>query len=145
MVCVLHLVVTTSAINGIFYNSSSMLSNLFISLLRKVIPDSVRMPAYIVIVASFVTIIQFLLQGFVPSIYDALGTYIPLIIVNCIIWDVQSHMLLRTQHFHQCLMVSEWDLVSHSYHNPWVQSESYLVAEQSFQQEVFHFGTEVYL
>ena len=63
------LAVTTSAINGIGMGLSTtavlMLSNLFISLLRKVIPDSVRMPAYIVIVASFVTIIQFLLQGFV--------------------------------------------------------------------------------
>ena len=78
------LAVTTSAINGIGMGLSTtavlMLSNLFISLLRKVIPDSVRMPAYIVIVASFVTIIQFLLQGFVPSIYDALGIF-----VNCII------------------------------------------------------------
>ena len=78
------LAVTTSAINGIGMGLSTtavlMLSNLFISLLRKVIPDSVRMPAYIVIVASFVTIIQFLLQGFVPSIYDALGIYIPLIL-----------------------------------------------------------------
>ena len=83
------LAVTTSAINGIGMGLSTtavlMLSNLFISLLRKIIPDSVRMPAYIVIVASFVTIIQFLLQGFVPSIYDALGIYIPLIVVNCII------------------------------------------------------------
>ena len=83
------LAVTTSAINGIGMGLSTtavlMLSNLFISLLRKVIPDSVRMPAYIVIVASFVTIIQFLLQGFVPSIYDALGIYIALIVVNCII------------------------------------------------------------
>ena len=83
------LAVTTSAINGIGMGLSTtavlMLSNLFISLLRKVIPDSVRMPAYIVIVASFVTIIQFLLQGFVPSIYDALGIYIPLIVVNCIV------------------------------------------------------------
>ena len=83
------LAVTTSAINGIGMGLSTtavlMLSNLFISLLRKVIPDSVRMPAYIVIVASFVTMVQFLLQGFVPSIYDALGIYIPLIVVNCII------------------------------------------------------------
>ena len=52
---------------------------------RKMIPDSVRMPAYIVVVASFVTIVQFLLQGFIPSLYDSLGIYIPLIVVNCII------------------------------------------------------------
>ena len=62
-----------------------MMSNLFISLLRNVIPDKVRMPAYIVIVASFVTMVQLLLQGFIPVLYDALGIYIPLIVVNCII------------------------------------------------------------
>ena len=62
-----------------------VLSNMLISMLRKVIPDSVRMPAFIVVVASFVTIVQFLLEGFVPSLYDALGLYIPLIVVNCII------------------------------------------------------------
>ena len=61
------------------------MSNMMISLLRKVIPDGVRMPAYIVIVASFVTIVQFLLQGFIPTLYSALGIYIPLIVVNCII------------------------------------------------------------
>ena len=58
---------------------------MMISMLRKMIPDSVRMPAYIVVVASFVTIVQFLLQGFIPSLYDSLGIYIPLIVVNCII------------------------------------------------------------
>ena len=58
---------------------------MLISMLRKIIPDSVRMPAFIVVVASFVTIVQFLLEGFVPSLYDALGLYIPLIVVNCII------------------------------------------------------------
>ena len=61
------------------------MSNLFISLLRNIIPDKVRMPAYIVVVASFVTIVQLLLQGFIPVLYDALGIYIPLIVVNCII------------------------------------------------------------
>lgn len=83
------LAVTTSAINGVGMGLSTtvvlVLSNMLISMLRKVIPDSVRMPAFIVIVASFVTIVQFLLQGFVPSLYDSLGLYIPLIVVNCII------------------------------------------------------------
>lgn len=83
------LAVTTSAINGIGMGLSStvvlVLSNLIISLLRKVIPDGVRMPAFIVIVASFVTMVQFLMQGFLPSLYDSLGIYIPLIVVNCII------------------------------------------------------------
>ena len=61
------------------------MSNMLISMLRKVIPDSVRMPAFIVVVASFVTIVDFLMEGFTPSLYDALGLYIPLIVVNCII------------------------------------------------------------
>jgi len=83
------LAVTTSAINGIGMGLSStvvlVMSNLLISLLRKVIPDGVRMPAFIVIVASFVTMVQFLMQGYLPSLYDSLGIYIPLIVVNCII------------------------------------------------------------
>ena len=83
------LAVTTSAINGAGMGLASTvvlaLSNLIISMLRNVIPDRVRMPAYIVIVASFVTIVQFLMQGFVPSLYSSLGIYIPLIVVNCII------------------------------------------------------------
>ncbi len=81
--------VTTSAINVIGMGLSStvvlVMSNLMISLLRKVIPDGVRMPAFIVIVASFVTMVQFLMQGYLPSLYDSLGIYIPLIVVNCII------------------------------------------------------------
>ena len=62
-----------------------VMSNMIISLLRKVIPDGVRMPAYIVIVASFVTIVQMILQAYVTTLYDALGLYIPLIVVHCII------------------------------------------------------------
>ena len=54
-------------------------------MLRKIIPDSVRMPAFIVVVATLVTVVQFLLEGFVPSLYASLGVYIPLIVVNCII------------------------------------------------------------
>lgn len=83
------LAVTTSAINGAGMGLASTvvltLSNIMISLLRKFIPDKVRMPAYIVIVASFVTMVQFLMQGFLPSLYSSLGIYIPLIVVNCII------------------------------------------------------------
>ena len=83
------LAVTTSAVNGIGMGLSTtavlIMSNMLISMLRKVIPDSVRMPAFIVVVASFVTIVDFLLEGFVPSLYDSLGLYIPLIVVNCII------------------------------------------------------------
>lgn len=83
------LAVTTSAINGIGMGLTTtvilVMSNMIISMLRKVIPDGVRMPAFIVIVASFVTVVQFLLEGFIPSLYDSLGIYIPLIVVNCII------------------------------------------------------------
>ena len=83
------LAVTTSAINGIGMGLSTtvvlVLSNMLISMLRKIIPDSVRMRAFIVVVASFVTMVQFLLEGFVPSLYDSLGIYIPLIVDNCII------------------------------------------------------------
>lgn len=102
------LAVTTSAINGIGMGLSSTvvlaLSNLMISLLRKVIPDGVRMPAFIVVVASFVTMVQFLMQGFLPSLYDSLGIYIPLIVVNCIILDVRKPMLLRILQFLHSLM-----------------------------------------
>lgn len=83
------LAVTTSAMNGLGMGLTTMvvltMSNMIISLLRKVIPDGVRMPAFIVVVASFVTIVQFLLEGFIPSLYASLGIYIPLIVVNCII------------------------------------------------------------
>ena len=83
------LAVTTSAINGVGMGLSTcavlMMSNLIISLLRKFIPDRVRMPAYIVVVASFVTLVEMLMQAYVRPIYTALGLYIPLIVVNCII------------------------------------------------------------
>ena len=83
------LAVTTSAINGLGMGLTTMvilaLSNMMISMLRKIIPDEVRVPAFIVIVASFVTIVQFLLQAYIPSLNDSLGLYIPLIVVNCII------------------------------------------------------------
>ena len=81
--------VTTQAIYGFGMGISTtvvlMLSNMIISALRKVIPDKVRIPAFICIIASFVTIVQLLLEGFLPSLNDALGLYIPLIVVNCII------------------------------------------------------------
>jgi electron transport complex protein RnfE len=60
-------------------------SNLLISLLRKVIPDEVRLPAYIVVVASLVTVVELLTEAYIPALYSALGIYIPLIVVNCII------------------------------------------------------------
>lgn len=83
------LAVTTSAINGLGMGLSTLvvlaLSNLIISLLRKVIPDKVRIPAYIVIIATFVTLVELLLHAYVPALYASLGIYISLIVVNCII------------------------------------------------------------
>ena len=83
------LAVTSSAINGLGMGLSTtvvlVMSNLLISAFRKIIPDGVRMPAYIVIVASLVTVVQFLMQAYTPSLSSALGVYIPLIVVNCII------------------------------------------------------------
>lgn len=83
------LATTTSAMNGLGMGLSTlavlMFSNLLISALRKVIPERMRLPGEIVVVASLVTIVQLLIQAYVPSIYEALGIYIPLIVVNCII------------------------------------------------------------
>lgn len=83
------LAVTTSAMNGIGMGLSTtavlIFSNAIIAAMRKIIPDRVRIPAFIVIVASLVTIVQLLIQGFLPALDSALGIYIPLIVVNCII------------------------------------------------------------
>ena len=83
------LATTSSAINGMGMGVSAMAvlicSNIVISLLRNIIPDKVRIPCYIVVIAGFVTIVQLMLQAFVPSLYASLGLFIPLIVVNCII------------------------------------------------------------
>ena len=83
------LAVTTSAVNGLGMGLTTMvvlaLSNMIISLLRNIIPDRVRIPAFIVIIASFVTVVQLLLEAYLPFLNKALGVYIPLIVVNCII------------------------------------------------------------
>lgn len=83
------LAVTTSAVNALGMGVSTMvvliMSNLVISLVRNIIPDKVRLPAFIVIVASLVTMVELLMEAFVPGLYQALGIYIPLIVVNCII------------------------------------------------------------
>lgn len=83
------LAVTTSAMNGLGMGLATtavlMMSNLIISLLRKVIPNRVRIPAFIVIIATFVTVVQFLMEAYLPAINASLGIYVPLIVVNCII------------------------------------------------------------
>lgn len=83
------LAVTTSAFNGIGMGLATTVvlffSNLVISLLRNIIPSKVRIPAFIVIIASFVTMVDLFLQGYVPALYNALGLFIPLIVVNCVV------------------------------------------------------------
>jgi electron transport complex protein RnfE len=83
------LAVTTAAINGIGMGAATtfvlVFSNLFIALLKNVIPDKVRIPAFIVVIATFVTIVDLVMQAFTPDLYKALGVFIPLIVVNCII------------------------------------------------------------
>ena len=80
---------TTSASNGLGMGLSTMavlvLANLLISLLRKIIPDDVRLPAFIVVVASLVTVVEMITQAYMSALYESLGLYIPLIVVNCII------------------------------------------------------------
>ncbi len=80
---------TTSAINGLGMGAATMavliMSNLVVSLIKNFIPDKVRIPAFIVVIASFVTMIQLLMQAYMPPLYEALGLFIPLIVVNCII------------------------------------------------------------
>ena len=83
------LATSSSAANGVGMGLSTtavlIAANVVISLLRKVIPDKVRIPCYIVVIAGFVTVVQFLLEAYVPSLYKSLGLFIPLIVVNCII------------------------------------------------------------
>jgi len=83
------LAVTTSAINGVGMGLATTAvltcSNIAISMIRKFIPDKIRIPAFIVVIASFVTIVGMLMEGYVPALFKALGLFIPLIVVNCII------------------------------------------------------------
>ena len=83
------LAVTTSAVNGIGMGAAATFvligSNVVVSLLRKFIPNNVRIPAFIVIICTFVTMVQLFMQAYLPSLYDSLGIFIPLIVVNCII------------------------------------------------------------
>lgn len=83
------LAVSTSAFNGLGMGLAATVvlvcSNMLVSLLRNIIPDKVRIPCYVLIIATFVTIVEMLLKKFVPALYSALGIYLPLIVVNCII------------------------------------------------------------
>ena len=81
--------VTTSAVNGLGMGLATtfvlVMSNLVVSLVKNVIPNKVRIPAFIVIIASFVTIVELVMKGYVPVLFDALGLFIPLIVVNCLV------------------------------------------------------------
>ena len=87
--CCPTLATTTSAINGLSMGLATtfvlILSNMCISLLKNFIPNKVHIPCYIVVIASFVTVVQLLMQAYLPSIYETLGLFIPLIVVNCIV------------------------------------------------------------
>jgi electron transport complex protein RnfE len=81
--------VTTSAINGLGMGLATtfvlVMSNLVVSLVKNLIPDKVRIPAFIVIIATFVTVVELVMKGYVPALFDALGLFIPLIVVNCLV------------------------------------------------------------
>ncbi|MBE9517486.1 MAG: electron transport complex subunit E [Bacteroidales bacterium] len=81
--------VTTSAINGLGMGLATtfvlVMSNLVVSLVKNLIPDKVRIPAFIVIIATFVTVVELVMKGYVPALFDALGLFIPLIVVNCVV------------------------------------------------------------
>ncbi len=83
------LAVTTSAINGLGMGLATtfvlVMSNVVVSLVKNLIPDKVRIPAFIVIIATFVTVVELVMKGYVPSLFDALGLFIPLIVVNCLV------------------------------------------------------------
>ncbi|MBQ3633595.1 MAG: electron transport complex subunit E [Paludibacteraceae bacterium] len=83
------LATTTSAVNGMSMGLATLFvlvcSNVVISMLKNVIPDKVRIPAFIVVIATFVTMVQLAMQAYLPAIYDVLGLFIPLIVVNCIV------------------------------------------------------------
>lgn len=106
------LATSTSMVNAIGMGISATLvlvcSNIAISALRKVIPDKVRIPAYIVIIASFVTIVQMMVKAFVPALDEALGVYLPLIVVNCITSEEPKHLQTKTPSSPLRSMVWEW-------------------------------------
>ena len=102
------LATTSSAINGMSMGLATMFvlicSNLVISLLKNLIPDMVRIPAYIVVIATFVTIIEMVMNAYVPALADSLGIFIPLIVVNCIVLG-RAEDCSRT---HVCLYLRRW-------------------------------------
>ena len=101
------LATTTSAKNGMMMGLATafvlMMSNIVISLLKSVIPDKVRIPAFIVVIATFVTIVQMVMQAFMPDMYETLGLFIPLIVVNCIVLGRAEAFASKNGVWHSCL------------------------------------------
>ena len=101
------LATTTSAVNGMSMGLATtfvlMCSNVVISLLKSLIPDKVRIPCFIVVIATFVTIVQMVMQGYEPVIYDKLGLFIPLIVVNCIVLGRAEAFASKNNMFHSLL------------------------------------------
>ena len=101
------LATTTSALNGMAMGLATMFvlicSNTVISLIKSLVPDAVRIPSFIVVIAGFVTIVQMLMQAFVPSLYASLGLFIPLIVVNCIVLGRAEAVAAKQGVPHSCL------------------------------------------
>ncbi|MBQ6047256.1 MAG: electron transport complex subunit E [Bacteroidales bacterium] len=101
------LATTTSAVNGMSMGLATtfvlLMSNIVISLLKSVIPDKVRIPAFIVVIATFVTIVQLVMQGFLPALYETLGLFIPLIVVNCIVLGRAEAFASKNNIWHSAL------------------------------------------
>ena len=119
---------TSSALNGMSMGLATMavlvFSNFIIALIKNLIPDMVRIPCYIVVIASLVTILQMLIKAYAPGVDAALGLFIPLIVVNCIIWVVQKLLLQRMVPSHPFSMVLVSDLVSLGLSHFWVLAAS---------------------
>lgn len=101
------LATTTSAINGLSMGLATafvlMMSNIVISLLKSLIPDKVRIPAFIVVIATFVTVVQMFMEAYLPDLYTTLGIYIPLIVVNCIVLGRAESFASKNNVFHSAL------------------------------------------
>lgn len=101
------LATTTSAINGLSMGLATtfvlMMSNIVISLLKSLIPDKVRIPAFIVVIATFVTVVQMFMEAYLPDLYTTLGIYIPLIVVNCIVLGRAESFASKNNVFHSAV------------------------------------------
>lgn len=130
------LATSTSALNGAGMGLSTtavlVCSNIVIALLKNVIPEKVRIPCYIVVIAGFVTVVQFLLQAYLPSLNASLGLYIPLIVVNCIILGRAEMFASKHSSSIPRWTVSEWASALLSLSSSWALSVNFSVQAQSW-------------